>query len=172
MISAGVFDQDLRRLEFIRGEIREMNPIGSMHEVTVDWLNEWSIRNLPGGKVWVRIQNSIGLSPLDSAPEPDIAWVARKDYSHARPEASDVLLVIEVADSSLAYDRGEKAILYAKTGIKEYWIVNIADREIEVLRNPSEGRFCDRATFCEDQTISPLAFSDVTLSLAAVWSMR
>lgn len=74
MIAAGVFDQGRRRrLEFVYGEIREMNPIGSLHEVVVDRLNEWSIRNLPKDKAWVRVQNSIGLPSLESAPEPGLA---------------------------------------------------------------------------------------------------
>ena len=122
MIERGVFDQGKRRrLEFIRGEIRDMTPIGSMHEVVVDRLNEWSMRNLPEGKVWVRVQNSIGLPSLESAPEPDIAWVARRDYSHGRPTAEDVLLIVEVAESSLAYDCGEKAELYAQAGIADLY---------------------------------------------------
>ena len=118
MVAAGVFDrQRRRRLEFIRGEIREMTPIGSRHEVVVDRLTEWSFRSLPEGRAWVRVQNSIGLPDLDSAPEPDIAWVARRDYSRGRPAAADVLLIVEVAESSLEYDSGEKADLYAGAGI-------------------------------------------------------
>ena len=66
MIERGVFDEGKRRrLEFIRGEIREMTPIGSLHEVVVDRLNEWSFRSLPKGKVWLRVQNSIGLPDLE-----------------------------------------------------------------------------------------------------------
>src|SRR3990172_7124499 len=86
MIEAGVFDQrQRRRLEFIRGEIREMTPIGSLHEVVVDRLSEWSLRMLPPDRAWVRIQNSLGFPEFESAPEPDLAWVARRDYSHGRP---------------------------------------------------------------------------------------
>ena len=82
MIESGVFDRTVRRrLEFIKGEIRDTTPIGSVHEVIVDRLNEWSVRNLPEGKIWVRVQNSIGLPELQSAPEPDIAWIARRGRS-------------------------------------------------------------------------------------------
>ncbi|MHC4179074.1 MAG: Uma2 family endonuclease [Planctomycetota bacterium] len=134
MIEAGVFDQGRRRrLEFIRGEIREMNPIGSMHEVIVDRLAEWSFENVPKGRVWVRVQNSIGLPSLESAPEPDLAWAARRDYSGGRPTAEDVLLVIEVAETSLAYDTGEKADLYAAAGVADYWVVDVSARAIEVV---------------------------------------
>jgi Uma2 family endonuclease len=120
MIERGAFDQTKRRrLEFIRGEIREMTPIGALHEAVVDRLTEWSFSSLPKGKVWVRVQNSIGLPELESAPEPDLAWGARRDYSQGRPAAKDVLLVIEVAESSLAYDHGEKADLYAAARIAD-----------------------------------------------------
>lgn len=102
MIEVGVFDRrEQRRLEFIRGEIREMAPIGSMHEQIVDLLNVWSFENVSKDRIRVRVQNSIGLPTLQSAPEPDLAWVVQRDYSGGRPSTEDVLLVIEVSDSSL-----------------------------------------------------------------------
>ena len=72
------------RIELIRGEIREMNPIGSRHEAIVDRLNEWSIENRPRAEVIVRVQNSIWLPSAESAPQPDLAWVARRDYYDRR----------------------------------------------------------------------------------------
>lgn len=85
MVACGVFDRSPgRRLEFIRGEIREMTPIGSEHEVLVDRLTEWSFQAVPRGRVWVRVQNSIGLPALESAPEPDLAWVVRRDPRSGR----------------------------------------------------------------------------------------
>jgi Uma2 family endonuclease len=170
MIEAGVFDRrERRRLEFIRGEIREMNPIGSMHEVIVDQLNEWSIESLPKGKVWVRVQNSIALPSLESAPEPDIVWVARRDYSQGRPTADDVLLVIEVADSSLSYDCGEKADLYAAAGIADYWIVNVPNRLIEVCRVPEAGGYRSRQSRSGDDEIRPLAFPQLSVRPSMLW---
>jgi Uma2 family endonuclease len=164
MIQAGVFDQGRRRrLEFIRGEIREMTPIGSLHEVIVDRLTEWSLCNLPEGKLWVRVQNSIGLSSLESAPEPDLAWVRRRDYSTGRPTAKDVLLVIEVAESSLAYDTGEKAELYAAAGIPDYWVVDVSARAIEVRREPVGGRYRSLTTHTGDDEVRPLAVPEVAL---------
>jgi Uma2 family endonuclease len=170
MIAAGVFDgHERRRLEFIHGEIREMNPIGSQHEVIVDWLAEWSFANLPKGKVWVRIQNSIGLPSLESAPEPDLAWVARRDYSRGRPPAEDVLLVVEVADSSLAFDAGEKADLYAAAGIADYWVVNVAARSIEVHRQPDAGRYQYVTVFSGQDELRPLHMPQVSLHPASLW---
>ena len=164
MIECGVFEQDKqRRLEFIRGEIREMNPIGSLHEVVVDRLTEWSFENLPKGRAWVRVQNSIGLPSLESAPEPDLAWVARRDYSQGRPTADDVLLVVEVAESSLAYDCGEKAELYAAAGIADYWVVNLTERTVEVRREPANGRYRSLQTFVGDEEVRPLAEGQLAL---------
>jgi Uma2 family endonuclease len=169
-IEAGVFDRRERlRLEFIRGEIREMNPIGSLHEVVVDRLTEWSVRRLPKGKAWVRVQNSIGLPDLGSAPEPDIAWVARRDYTGGRPTAEDVFLLIEVADASLAYDTGEKAELYAAAGIADYWVVNVAERSIEVRRDPANGRYRSLQTFSGSDEVRPLCLPEVALRPAALW---
>jgi len=170
MIERGVFDQrGRRRLEFIRGEIREMTPIGSLHEVVVDKLNEWSMRSVPVGKVWVRVQNSIGLPSLESAPEPDLAWVVRRDYSRGRPVAEEVLLVIEVAESSLAYDRGEKAELYAAAGIADYWVVNLPERSVEVRRDPAGGRYRSLCTYTGDEEIRPLAVPEVVLRPSSLW---
>ena len=164
MIAAGAFGPIRRRLELVQGEIREMNSMGSLHEVIVDKLNEWSIKHLPSGLAWVRVQNSIGLPELDSAPEPDIAWVARRDYSKARPVAADVLLVIEVAESSLKYDRGEKADLYATAGIRDYWLVNLVNRTLEIRREPAGRQYGQLTTLHGDQSVSPLAAAEISLA--------
>jgi len=170
MIERGVFDEGKRRrLEFIRGEIREKAPIGSLHEVVVDRLSEWSIRSLPEGKVWVRVQNSIGLPDLVSVPEPDLAWVARRDYSQGRPTAEDVLLVIEVAESSLAYDCGEKADLYAEAGIEDYWVINLPERSVEVRRDPAGGHYKDITTYTGDCEVRPMAIAELALRPSMLW---
>lgn len=169
-IAAGMFDgRQRRRIEFIRGEIREMSPIGSLHEVVVDRLNAWSFRVLPEGMAWVRVQNSIGLPELESAPEPDIAWVAFRDYSRGRPTAADVLLVIEVAESSVAYDCGEKAELYAAAGIADYWVVVLPDGSVEVRREPRGGRYRSLATYTGRQEVRPLASPDLSIQPAILW---
>ena len=164
MIALGAFGPTRRRLELIQGEIREMNPIGSLHEVIVDQLNEWSIKYLPSGLAWVRVQNSIGLPELDCSPEPDIAWVVRRDYSEARPIPTEVLLIIEVAESSLSYDRGEKSDLYATAGIKDYWLVNLIDRTLEIHREPTDGQYSQRTTLRGEESVSPLAAAEISLS--------
>ena len=170
MIQNGVFDRgEGRRLEFIQGEIREMTPIGSLHEVVVDRLMDWSVRNLSEDKAWVRVQHSIGFPELQSAPQPDVAWVARRDYSRGRPTAEDVLLVVEVAESSLPYDTGEKAELYAAGDIQDYWVVSIPDRSIEVRRDPGSGRYRSLATFTGDDEVRPLAVPEIALRPSQLW---
>jgi Uma2 family endonuclease len=169
MIAAGIFDRR-QHVELIHGELRDMTPIGPEHEIAVDKLNEWSMESLPQKKVWVRVQNSIGIIELDSAPEPDIAWVARRDYRTGRPRSSDVLLIIEVSATSLAFDRGEKCELYASVGIQEYWIVNLVEHCIEVHREPSHGKYQSVVAYQGATKISPLAFPMISLSASQIFA--
>jgi Uma2 family endonuclease len=170
MIAAGVFDErERRRIELIFGEVRDMNPIGSQHETIVDRLTEWSFGVLPKGSVWVRVQNSIGLPGWSSAPEPDLVWVARRDYSLSRPTADDVFLVIEVAESSLAFDLGEKADLYASAGIPDYWVVDVLGQSIRVCREPSPEGYRDICSHANDDEIRPLRMPEICLKPALLW---
>lgn len=165
MIAAGIFDDtDRRRIEFIHGELREMTPMGPEHEKAVDYLNEWSFELLPKGAVWVRVQNSVGLIELESAPEPDLVWVARRNYA-TRPTAEDVLLVAEVAMSSLSYDRGEKATLYASAGVRDYWVVNLIARQIEVHREPRDAAYQSIEICVDGDTLSPIGFPQSRLDV-------
>ena len=169
MIQRGAFDEGRpRRLELIQGEIREMTPPGPEHEAYVDWLGEWSIRNAPQREVWVRVQNSIGIEALDAAPQPDLAWVTRRDYRRARPSSAEVLLLIEVSDSTLGYDRGEKARLYAEAGIADYWIVNIPEHTVEVYREPQGGRYLAVTVYSGNEEVHPLAFPTITVRPASL----
>lgn len=168
MIAGGVFDgPQRRRVELIRGELLEMSPIGPSHEDAVDFLNKWSFLATTGKKIRIRVQNSIGLAALASAPEPDLAWVReRAGYKKARPTKNDVLLIIEVSDSSLDYDRGTKADLYAAAGIKDNWIVNLPDHCVEVRRDPSRGRYRTVETFSAGDEVRPLTLPGVALSVS------
>ena len=170
MIDGGVFDpRDQRRIELIRGELREKCDLGPFHEHVADRLNEWSIRTPPEGKFRIRVLNSLGLPDLESVTEPDIAWVAPRDYSQARPTAADVFLLIEIAEESLSYDTGEKADLYAAGGIQDYWVVSIPDRSIEVRRDPSGGRYRSLTTFTGDDEVRPLAIPEIALRPSQLW---
>jgi Uma2 family endonuclease len=170
MIEHGVFDEHKRRrLEFIRGEIREMTPMGPEHEELVTLLDDWSHDNLSSKQARVRVQSSIGLPQLESAPEPDLAWVTSRSYRTGRPTAADVLLVIEVAESSLEYDRGEKAQLYAGAGISDHWIVNVREQTIEVHRDPQAGRYRSIETHSGQSEIRPLAVPTLAFRPSTLW---
>ncbi len=138
MARAGVLTED-ERVELIRGEIVAMSPIGSRHAAWVNGfhlcLSQWAERRFV-----VSGQNPIHLDD-HSEPQPDIAVLKPRGdfYVDAHPTPEDVLLLIEVADTSLGYDREEKAPLYASAGIPEMWLVNLPEGVIEVYANPVDG---------------------------------
>lgn len=134
MGEAGLFSDE--RVELLDGEIVTMSPKLSPHAFTVTQLNYLLVLRL-GSSAVVRIQDPIVLDDW-SEPEPDVAMceLVPDRYRHAHPQADQVLLVIEAAESSLAYDRTRKARAYAVAGIPEYWIVNLVDRRVEVLTDP------------------------------------
>jgi Uma2 family endonuclease len=134
MIRLGALTEN-DRVELIRGEIVAKMPIGDRHLVTVNRLNRLYNRRL-GDLVIVSIQNPVRLD--DSEPEPDVSLLRPREdeYASGKPRAADVLLLIEVSDSSLDYDRDVKKPLYAESGITEFWIVNLVDECLEVYRGP------------------------------------
>ena len=159
-----------RRIELIFGELREMTPPGPSHSEMVSRLNRWSHNNTRREDVNVRIQDPIGIPEQDSAPQPDVVWARPKDYSAKHPRARDVLLLIEVARSSLDNDLGEKVELYTQAGIKDYWVVNLEGFCIEMFRSPKRGRYTDRSTHQVGQQVSPLNLPKVKLSVSALFS--
>jgi Uma2 family endonuclease len=132
------------RVELIEGEIIDMSPIGVLHAAIVDALVRHFGRRA-GESVLIRCQNPLRLDDA-SEPEPDITILrGRADYyTTAHPGPADVLLVIEVADISLAYDLGTKVPLYARHGIPEVWVIDAATRRTQVFRQPVARREADR----------------------------
>lgn len=170
IVASGVFDgRNKRRIELICGELRTMNPIGSAHSDAVDWLNAWSFDAAPRDMLRVRVQNPVAFLDADSEPEPDIVWAKPRRYATRHPTADDVLLLIEVADSSLEFDRGEKANLYATAGILDYWIVNLIDRTVEVRRDPHEGHYRSVQSFGPRSIIESLAVTCARLSVDSLF---
>ena len=164
MTEAGVFDGKHRqRVELIRGEIREMTPISARHAWVVDRLAAWSFENTSRAAVMIRIQSPARIPDLQSAPQPDVLWLVNKDYSLQPPGPDDVLLLVEVAGSSLDLGTGEKARLYAEAGIADYWVVNLSSDSVEVFRDPQADGYRSRQTRQGDEEIRPLAFPDVVL---------
>jgi Uma2 family endonuclease len=163
MIRRGDFDDTEDRFELLLGEIVVMPLPNPRHEFVVDELNVWSIRSLPNDEARVRVQNSLGIPGLDSLTLPDIAWMRTRDYSKKRPLAEDVLLVIEVSDTTVSKDRKTKGKLYAQAGIADYWIVNIPERCLEIHRDPEGGAYRTVLTIHPGKEARPLAFPDVVL---------
>jgi Uma2 family endonuclease len=118
----------------------------------------------------VRSENCITFLGLESVPEPDLVWVKRKRYRKAHPTATDVGLVIEVADSSLREDRGEMAELYADAGIGEYWIVNCVDQVVEIHRQPTGGRYQVQFVVKPGEQIGPLVAPAALLDVAELFA--
>jgi Uma2 family endonuclease len=164
MAESGILRED-DRVELIDGEIIAMAPIGSGHAGTVDQFGD-NIRELVSGRGRVRSQNPIRLG-FRAEPEPDLVIVRpRTDfYRNGHPGPEDIMLVIEVSESSLVYDRQTKAPLYARAGIIEYWIVNLIDRVIEVYRDPSDGQYQRVEIVRRGEHLHPLAFPDVTIAV-------
>jgi Uma2 family endonuclease len=168
MIATGVFDEDAR-IELIEGELHEMSPPGPTHEHLIDLLLEWSFPLGAKHGFKLRIQNSIGLPEKTSAPQPDVAWVRNRSYRQRRPQTKDVLLVIEVADSSLSFDRRTKGAIYAEAGIPEYWIVNCEEESIEVYREPKKDGYSSLQTFGVGESVAPLAAPEGSLAVGWIF---
>jgi Uma2 family endonuclease len=167
LIEHGILTEN-HNLEIIRGELVEKMPKGDLHS--------WCVRELTrvfgelAGKLAVlSVQDPIYLA--DSAPEPDIVLLApRADrYRNVKPTAADALLVVEVADSSLDYDREVKGPLYAENGVAEYWISNIVDRCLEVHRDPRpDGTFAETRTVKPGETITLAQLPAVSIAVSEI----
>jgi len=166
MVGDGAFDalRD-RRIELINGELREMTPPGPDHSGTVTRLTNWSAEPVFKRVIQVRVQDPLAIPDLDSAPQLDLAWVTLRDFRDRHPLPGEVLLLIEVADSSLDFDCGDKAALYAAAGIKDYWVVSLPERLIHVFRQPTGGAYADHTTARFGDELRPLAFPQFALSV-------
>lgn len=159
MIDAGVFDdRDGRRIELFRGEVVDMSPIGDRHAWIVQQLDALSHELLRGKDALIRVHAPIVLPELASRPEPDLVWASPADYRNRSPRANEVLLLIEVADTTWMYDSHEKADLYAEAGIADYWLVNVSDNYVVVHREPTAKGYRTREQHRGQDELRPLAF--------------
>ena len=170
MGEAGILRQD-DRVELIEGELIEMAPIGHFHAGLANLLNE-RMGHRVRGRAIACVQNPIRLGS-HSEPQPDFALLRyRPDYyKHALPAPDDVLLLVEIADSSLRYDREIKRPLYARHGILEFWLINITAGLIEIHREPDarKGLYRNFTTMAEG-LVAPTSFPDVTLDVRELLS--
>ncbi len=161
MAEAGILHED-DQVELIEGEIVEMTPIGARPFTCVNTLNRLLMRAV-GDEAIVSVQNPIRLDEHNE-PQPDLAVVRARDYRRSLPGSEDVLLTIEVADTTLSYDRNVKLPLYARSGIPEVWIVDLGNEVIERHTAPSGDayRYIERARRgekTESVTLPRLGFS-------------
>jgi len=157
------------RVELIEGELVAMAPIGSYHNGTVMALNK-SLGQAVGDRALVSVQGPIRLDDL-SEPEPDFALLKpRADaYRDSHPRPADVLLLIELADTSLNYHRAVKRSLYAQHAIPEFWIVNLAAGEIEICRDPGSDGYASLQRVGREGLAEPTLLPGVRIPLAALF---
>ncbi len=167
MIEAGILPEN-EHIELIEGEIIEMAALGRRHASRVNLLAE-SLTEQSRRRYIVSVQNPIQLDDL-SEPEPDIALLTRRDdfYRHQLPHPADVLLVIEVADSSLEYDRRTKLPLYARAAIREFWLVNLIEERIEIYTEPANGAYTKVAYIKRGEQLISVTIPDITLDADAL----
>ena len=167
MAAAGILSPE-DRVELIEGEIVDMAPIGSEHAATTDILNELVTRAVATAQAQVRVQGPLRLDRRNE-PQPDLLLLRpRADrYRATHPTAADVLLLIEVADSSLAWDCGPKLALYARHGVPEVWIGDLVGRAVEICRGPGPEGYAERRRAMEGTT-TPILVPGLDVDVAAL----
>ena len=167
MAEHGIIKPDAR-VELIDGEIIRMSPIGRRHNAAVDRAARILDRNV-GDDAIVRTQGSIALGD-DGEPEPDLVLLRYQAdfYADEQATAADVLLVVEVADSSEEYDREVKVPLYARHGIPETWVANLNRDQVVAYRDPTPSGYATMRIYRRGESLSPLAFPELVVPVAAI----
>ena len=167
MVEVGIIAEDAR-VELIEGELYEMAPIGPWHSAGVDALTRTLTAAGAVGPI-VRVQSSVRVGAI-SEPQPDVTVLRyRADfYRNDGAGAEDVLLIIEVSDSSIGHDRNQKLPMYARAGIPEVWVITRFPAVIEVYRRPSGDAYAERREFVRGETVSPLLVPGVEVVVAEV----
>jgi Uma2 family endonuclease len=168
MVAVGVLTK-YDRVELIEGEILEMAPIGVAHAEVCDRLNRLLVM-ATGDCAIVRVGGPVDLGGY-SEPQPDLLVLKNpgpEGYRQAHPEAADVLLLIEVSDSSLAFDRGAKRDLYARYAVPEYWVVDIGGQRLIAYLDPVAGSYQRTVEFRAGDTVCPQAIPHVRIVVASL----
>ena len=163
LVELGVFEDE--KLELLRGALVTMSPQGLAHSRAVVRLDA-AFHKAIGDRAIVCCQVPFAASG-DSEPEPDLAVVPKTSYIDDQPTAA--YLIVEVAASSLRKDREAKRDVYAEAGVPEYWIVNVAERVVEVYRVPVEGRYTERQQVGPEATLRLVEFPDVELAVGELF---
>jgi len=168
MAQAGILSED-DRVELIDGEILKMAPIGSRHAGAVKRLLDKFIHLQAAGKVLLSVQDPIRLGE-DSEPQPDLTLLRpRPDfYGSSHPGPQDVLLVVEVAETSATYDREVKLPLYARAGIPEVWLIDLSEERIEIHRHPFPRGYQQVQHLRRGERLAPDALPDVSFAVEAI----
>lgn len=155
LIALGLLGED-ERVQLVEGEILEMSPQSAPHMAAIRLVEE-ALRAAFGPGFDVRVQGPLALGP-DSEPEPDVAVVrgGPRDYRDHHPTGQDAVLVVEVADASLRFDRERKGKVYAAARVPEYWVVNLESRVLEVYREPEQGRYTSCLVYGPGDAVAPL----------------
>jgi Uma2 family endonuclease len=163
LAEAGILGED-DRVELIDGEIIDMSPIGRRHQACVDQLAERFFEAL-GRRAILRVQGSVRLSDL-SEPQPDLAVLRRRSDFYAGSDAApdDVLLIVEVADRTLHYDRDVKVPLYARARVPEAWVVDITGQRVLVYREPGSRGYATSLEAQGDDRLSLEGFPELVLT--------
>ena len=166
MVVAGILSED-ERVELIQGEIVKMSPVGIRHASCVKRLNRLFSQVL-GDRAIVAVQDPVELSNL-SEPQPDLALLKPRDdfYAAGHPQPQDILLLVEVADTTIESDRAIKIPLYASSGIREVWLVDVNQQVIEVFREPTDNSYQNIQKLQQGE-IFVQAFPDVSLTVEQV----
>ena len=168
MGESGLFGED-DRVELIEGEIIEMTPIGSRHAGTVKRLLQRLSQSV-GTRAIVAVQDPLALATR-SEPEPDIALLRPRDdfYTTSHPGPADVLLLVEVAEASLRYDREVKIPLYARHGIPAVWLVDLAGRELTAYEQPAGEGYLQTRVITDLAEVALPGRSDLTVDLSGLF---
>lgn len=164
MAEAGIFEPE-ERVELIEGEILEMSPLGHRHMICVNRANRLFITRF-GDRAIVSVQNSLELSDY-SEPQPDIVVLKPRadDYAGKRIHAEDTLLVVEIAQTTLAYDQRRKLPLYAAAAVPEVWIEDLKNDLLLVYRQPIRNTYTTSLVLRRGESLSPLALPDLVLAV-------
>ena len=168
MIETGIIHEG-EHIELISGQIFNMAAKGTRHTVAnTELMSELLL--LLGRKAKIRCQDPITL-PNNSEPEPDIliARLRSDNYINSHPAPADIILVIEVADSTLSFDRNTKAPLYAAAGISEYWIVNLVENRLEIYSQPEGSLYTNTQIILPPRLVNLPHFSDIAIDLATIF---